>query len=132
SSLGTTGHEADAGDNEGDAEPAPESDVLVQEKLREQHHQDVAKRGGGKHVGQIGPGEGGEIACEEADEEENAEADPRVEQRSVQSWKIRQRDGAERAHSTGEGDVAAGGADDDNQEDEIFADGHKKWIEDSG
>ena len=55
-------------------------------------------------------------------EEENAEADPGVEQRGVESWKIRQRDGAESAHAAGEGDVAAGGADDDNQKDEIFAD----------
>ena len=48
SSLGAAGHESHASDDEGDAEPAPEGDVFVEEELRQQHHQDVAERGGGQ------------------------------------------------------------------------------------
>ena len=83
----------------------------------------------GKYVSEVGPGESGKIAGEEADEQENAETDPRIEQGGVEGRKVGQRDRAKRVHAAGERDVSAGGADDDDQEDEIFARGQSEQLE---
>ena len=44
-------------------------DLLVQDELRDQRQQNIAERGGGKNVGEIGPGQGGHVGGEESEQE---------------------------------------------------------------
>jgi len=60
---------------------------------------DVSKRGGGKHKREISPGERGEIAGEKADEQGNAESDPRGEDGCDQRYWMCERDGRELGHA---------------------------------
>jgi hypothetical protein len=51
----------------------------VKPEVRDEHDDDVAEGGGGKNEGEVGPGECGEVAGEEADEQRDADGDPRSE-----------------------------------------------------
>ena len=128
SGFGTSSDEANTGNDERDAEPSPERDVLVEEELREQDHQDVAERSGGKNVSQVSKRKCREVRGEESDEHQNADDDPGIQQRGNQLWEVGEGDSTEVAHAAGERDVSAGGEDDYSGEDEVFAGSQKKQL----
>src|SRR5271170_3579558 len=78
----TSGDKADSGGDKDDAEPAPRRKILMQPEAREQRDYYVAKRRSWQHIGQIGPGERGEVRGEEADEEDDSAGDPGIEDRT--------------------------------------------------
>lgn len=51
----------------------------MQPEAGEESDDDIAECGGGKNEGEVGPGERRKIAGEEANEQRNAECDPRSE-----------------------------------------------------
>ena len=77
---GAAGDEAYGTDDEGDAGPAVEAEVLVQPEAAEEGDDDVAEGGGGHDEGEVGPGERGHIAGEEADEQDDAGGDEGIEE----------------------------------------------------
>ena len=72
-------NEADGSGDEEDAEPALPGDMLVEPEVGDEHNEDVAECSGGKDKGEVGPGERCEVAGEKADEEGDAERNPRSE-----------------------------------------------------
>src|SRR6478752_371807 len=72
-------HQAHTAGDQQHAGPAPGADSLMQEHAREKGRDHVAKRGGGEHVSEVGPGERGEIRVKKTGKAENAEDDPGIE-----------------------------------------------------
>ena len=54
-------------------------DLLVQEKLGDQSQQNVSQRCRGQHIREIGPGEGGHVRGKEAQQKENPQGDPGIQ-----------------------------------------------------
>ena len=116
---GTVGDEADAADDQDDAQPAVEGDGLVQPEAGEQGDDDVAEGGGGQDEGEVGPAERGEIAAEEADQEDDAGDDPGVLERDEQHAEMVQGDGADLGHAVREERVSDRGGEHDGEQDEV-------------
>src|SRR3984885_9467265 len=99
---GATGDEADGADDEKNAGPAVEREVLMKPEAAEECDDDVAKGGGGHDEGEIGPGERGHVTGEETDEEHDAGGDEGVEERVPEERQMVEVDGADLGHATGE------------------------------
>src|SRR5580698_11041728 len=67
--------------DEGDAGPALRANMLVQPENGEQDHEDVADRGRGENVREVGERERSHVAEHEGEEKENSYDDKRVRQR---------------------------------------------------
>ena len=117
---GGVGDEADGGGDEEDADPAGEGEVLVQPEAAEERDDDVAEGGGGHDEGEVGPGERGHVAGEEADEQDDAEVDEGVEERVPEEVEVVEVDGADLGHAAGEQGVADGGGEHDADEDGVL------------
>ncbi len=102
----TAGDEADRADDERDAEPAGERELLMQPEFAEHGNDDVAEGGGGHHEGEVGPAERGGVAGEEADEQDNAGVDEGVEERLPEEAKVVHVYCADLGHAAGEEGVA--------------------------
>ena len=70
------GYEAYGADDHDDAGAAREGEMLVQPEAAEQRDDYVAECGGGHDEGEVGPAEGGHVAGEEADEQDDSGDDP--------------------------------------------------------
>ena len=117
---GGVGDEADGGGDEEDAEPAGEGEVLVQPETAEEGDDDVAEGGGGHDEGEVGPGERGHVAGEEADEQEDAEVDEGIEEGVPEEAEVMEVDGADLGHAAGEQGVADRGGEHDADEDGVL------------
>src|SRR6201999_559993 len=116
---GAAGDEAYGAGDEEDAGPAVEGEVLVQPEAAEEGDDDVAEGGGGHDEGEVGPGERGHVAGEEADEQDDAEVDEGVEERVPEEAEVVQVDGADLGHATGEQGVTDRGGEHDADEDGV-------------
>ena len=116
---GAVGYEAYSADDEEDADPAGEGDVLVLPEVGEERDDDVAEGGGGEDEGEVGPGERGEIAGEEAEEEEDSGDDPGVAEGGEEEMEVGEGDGAHLGHAVGEEGVSYGGGEHDAEEDQV-------------
>ena len=90
------------------AMPAQRSQEMASwsQKRAEQGNDDVAEGGGGQNEGEVGPGERGEVAGEETDEQRDAEGDPWRENGGDEGGGMRERDGRQLRHATGEAGIA--------------------------
>ena len=116
---GASGDEADGADDENNAGPAVEGEVLVKPEAAEQGDDDVAKGGGGHDEGEVGPGECGHVTGEETDKEHDAGDDVRVEESVEEETEVVEVDGADLSHAAGEQGVSDGGSEHDTEEDEV-------------
>ena len=71
-------YEADSGHDQHDADPALETDLLLQQGARQKGHYDVAKGGGRQHVGQIGPGERRQVSGKKDEKKADTQQNPGV------------------------------------------------------
>jgi hypothetical protein len=117
---GAAGYEADGADDEGDAEPAGERELLVQPVAADEGDDHRAKGCGGHDEGEVGPAERCCIGGEEADEEEDAEVDVGVEEGVPEEAEVVDVDGADLVHAALEERVADGGGDHDGDEDGVL------------
>ncbi len=118
--LGHGGPLCDEANSEGDednAGPALGGDLFVQPELREQGDDHVSERCGGEHEGEVGPGEGGEIAGEKADQQRDAEGDPGCEDRGDEGAGVSEGDCGHMGHAAAEAGVAERGAHCDEPQD---------------
>ncbi len=116
---GAVGDEADTADDEENAEPSREADVLVLPEVSEQSDDDVAEGGGGKDEGEVGPGERGEVAGEEAEQAKDAGYDPNIREGVQEQSQVRERDGAYLGHAVRKEGVADRGSEDDREQDQV-------------
>src|SRR6185437_80334 len=117
---GGVGDEANGGGDEENADPAGDGEVLVKPEAAEEGDDDVAERGGGHDEGEVGPGEGGHVAGEEADEQDDAEVDEGVEERVPEEAEVMEVDGADLGHAAGQQSVADGGGEHDTDENGVL------------
>ena len=117
---GATGDEADGADDEKNAGPAVEGEVLVEPKTAEECDDDVAKGGGRHDEGEIGPGERGHIAREEADEEDDPGDDVGVGEGAKEQAEVVEVDWAYLGHASGEKGVSDGGCEHDGEKDGVL------------
>ena len=117
---GATGDEADGADDEKNAGPTVEGEVLVEPKTAEECDDDVAKGGGRHDEGEIGPGERGHVTGEETDEEHDAGDDVGVEEGVEEKPEVIEVDGADLGHATGQEGVADRGGEHDAEEDDVL------------
>jgi hypothetical protein len=116
---GASGDEADGADDEENAGPAVEGEVLVKPEAAEEGDDDVAKGGGGHDEGEIGPGERGHVTGEEADEQDDTGDDVGVEEGVEEQTEVVEVDGADLSHAAREQGVSDGGGEHDREEDEV-------------
>ena len=117
---GAVGDEADSTDDEDDAGPAVGGEVFVQPEAAEQGDYDVSEGRCGHDEGEIGPGEGGHVAGEEAYEEKDSGGDEGVEEGMPEKVKVLEVDGANLGHSAGEEGVAYRCGEHDGDEDGVL------------
>jgi hypothetical protein len=113
------GDEAYTADDEQNAEPAGDGDMLMLPEVGEKRDDDVSEGGGREDKGEVGPGESSELAGEETEEQEDSGDDPRVFQGGEEEAETGEADGAYLRHAVGEEGVTDGGGEHDGQEDEI-------------
>ena len=95
------GYEADGRDDEEDTGPAGARHLFVQPEASHERDDDVAEGGGGHDEGEVGPAEGGGVAGEEADEEEDSGVYERVEESVPEEGEVVEIDGTDLAHAAG-------------------------------
>lgn len=117
---GSVGDETDGRGDEEDAEPAREGEVFVQPEAAEESDDDVSEGGGGHDEGEVGEGERGHVAGEEADEQDDANVDEGVEEGVPEEREVMEVDGADLLHAVGEEGVADGGGEHDAEEDGVL------------
>jgi len=93
--------------------------VFVEPEAAEERDDDVAEGGGRHDEGEVGPGERGHIADEEADEKDDAGGDEGVEEGMPEERQVVEVDWANLGHATGEESVADRCSEHDGQQDEI-------------
>jgi hypothetical protein len=113
------GYEAYGADDHHNAGAAREGEMFVQPEAAEQGDDDVAECGGGHDEGEVGPTEGGHVAGEEADEQDDSGDDPRVGERVEQQAEVLHVDLADLGHAVGEEGVADTCRERDAEEDEV-------------
>ena len=118
---GALSDEADCGGDEEDSEPSLPGDVFMKPNGGDKDHDDVAECGGGKDKGEVGPGERGEVAGEEAYEQRDADGDPGSEDGGDESAGMGQGDGWQEGHAALEAGVAEGRAEHDGEQDRVLA-----------
>jgi len=84
-------------------------------------HDNVAECGGGKDKGEVGPGERGKVAGEEAYEQRYADGDPWSEDGGDESAGMGQGDGWQEGHAALEAGITEGRAEHNCEEDEVLA-----------
>ena len=120
---GGVGDEADGGGEEEDPEPAGEREMLVQEEAADEGDDDVAEGGGRHDEGEVGPGEGGHVAGEEAYEEHDPRDDVWVCQSTHQQGEVMEVCGADLGHTAREQCVPEGCGEDYGEENGVLAGG---------
>ena|SRR5277367_1202209 len=103
---GASGDESYGADDEQDAGPTGEAEVLVQPEAAEERDDHVAEGGGGHDEGEVGPGERRHVAGEEADEERDSRDDPGVGERVKEKAEVMEIDGAYLGHAARQESVA--------------------------
>ena len=119
-SRGTSGDEANGTDDEKDSGPAIEAKVLMQPEAAEQGDDDISECGCRHDEGEIGPGERGHIAREEADEEDDPGDDVGVGEGVKEQAEVVEVDGAHLGHASGEKGVSDGGCEHDGEKDGVL------------
>jgi len=114
-------YEAYAEGDEGDARPTFERDGLMEPEAGEEGDDYIAECGGWEDKGEVGPGKRGEITCEEADEQSDADGDPWGEDGSDERDGMRERDCRQGVHAAREACVCERGADGDQGQDHVLA-----------
>src|ERR1700733_7053615 len=114
---GAAGDKANSADDEEDAGPAVEAEVLVQSEAAEEGDDNVSECSGGHDEGEVGPGESDHIAGKESDEQHDAGDDVRVRQGVEEKAEVVEIDGADLRHAAGEEGVADGCSEHDGEED---------------
>ena len=117
---GATGDKAYGADDEEDAGPAVNREVLMKPEAAEERDDDIAKGGGGHDEGEVCPGERGHVTGEEPDEEHDAGDDVGVEKGVEEKPKVMEVDGADLGHATGQKGVADRGGEHDAEEDDVL------------
>src|SRR5690242_6297532 len=87
-------------------------------------HDDVAHRGSGQNIREIGEGERGQVRSEKSGEQDNAGQDPRRDDRMNQRLRMRKRNRWKRLHATRQACIAERGGERDQGKDEIATEGH--------
>ncbi len=105
--------EADGADDEEDAGPAVEGEMLVEPEAAQQSDDDVAEGGRGHDEGEVGPGERGHVAGEEAYKQNDAGGDERIEESVPETVEVMEVDGADLGHAVRKKCVADGGGEHD-------------------
>jgi len=117
----TVRDEAHAEGDESDSCPAFERDGFMEPETGEESYDHVPECCSGKDEGKIGPGESGKVAGEEADEQSDAERDPRSEDGGDEGDGMCQRDGGQGGHAAGEAGIAERGAESHQAQDHVLA-----------
>ena len=116
--------------NERDAQPASGRDNFMQTEVANESDEDIGEGGGGKHVGEVGPGKRGHVTGKECEQEEDARGDPGMDDGEQQSGEVVEGDIADFFHAASQQGIAGGAEDGDSGEDEVFSKGHgvvNKW-----
>lgn len=92
----------------------------MQPEAAEQRDDDVTEGGGGHNEGEVGPTEGGGVAGEEADEENDSCVDEGVEESVPEEREVVQVHGTDLAHAAREKGIAYGCRQHDGDEDGIL------------
>src|SRR5262249_26304845 len=73
-------HQAYTAGDKQNAGPAPRADRFMQKNAREKSRDHITQGGRGQDVGEVGPGERGQVGVKKTGEEDNAEDDPGIEE----------------------------------------------------
>ena len=84
------GDKAYTGGDQSDAQPSCRRNHFMQSKVADESDEDIGKRRGGQHVGEVSPGQRRHITSEKCEQEENAEGHPRIQDREQESREIMQ------------------------------------------
>lgn len=117
---GTARHKAHSAEDEGNAEPAGEGQVLAEEQVAHEGDDDVTERGRGSYEAEVGPTERSGVGREKADEQDNAEVDRRVKEGVPEEAKVLKVDRADLTHAAREKSVADGSAERDDEQDHVL------------
>src|SRR4051812_4047998 len=112
---GVAGHQADAAGDQQHAGPAPGTDGFMQKHAREKGCDNVAERGRGQNIGEVGPGERGEVRVKKSGQTQDTENDPGIEKGVENAGPVGEVDLAEIIHAAFEHDVARAVAAGDGQ-----------------
>ena len=113
--------ESHAERDEHNARPALERNGFVQPEARQQRDDHVAEGRGGQDKGEIGPGERGQVAGEEADQQRDPGGDPGSKDRGDQRAGWASVIAGMRGHAAREATVAERGANGDQAQDQVLA-----------
>ena len=106
--------------DEQNAGPAGEAEVLVEPEAAEERDDHVAEGSGGHDEGEIGPGERRHVAGEEADEERDSGDDVGIAQGVEEKAQVVKVDGPDLRHATGEEGISDGGSEHDGKQDGVL------------
>src|SRR5579871_2944035 len=92
-------YETDRADDEGNANPAGQTEMLMQPKATNQREDDVSKCSGGHDEGEVGPAQCGHVAGEKPDQQQDSQIDEWVKKGAQQEPNMMQVYGADLRHT---------------------------------